>query len=386
MRPAPLPRAPGHTGSAAALRKAGALVRGGPGQLIVTRYDDVAALLRDPRLSNEFPPDYLAYSVGDGPTAEFLRGILLHRDPPQHRALRRPISRALGPAGLDALRPTVVRLVDTLLDDAARRGTFDAAENVAAPLSLRVVSELVGVDPDVGTTLRGPLLEVGKAFSTFVAIDQRAAIDAAVEHLRALVGELVETRRRAPRRDVSSLLAASYAAGELSWQEAVDNGVFLLFAGFETTASMLASGCAALARDNDLLARIRGDPAAAQVFVEEVLRVDPPIASRAKVVVEPVEVAGRRVHAGRVLILNLASANLDDQSRCPHLSFGAGLHHCAGAGLARLEGELVFSGLAARFGALRAAGPWKRRPASAFGAYEAMPLHGTPRRRGGCRN
>jgi len=375
----------------AALRSAAPVCRGGPAQLVVTRYHDVAALLRDPRLGNEFPEEYHVFSAGDGEASEFLRRIVLHRDPPAHTRLRRLMGQAFSPSLVRAMRARIAELVAEILAPALDRGQFDAVADLAFPLPVHVVCELTGIPSADRDEVRPRAFDLGLAFSMNVPPADRARANAAVTWLRRYIAELLKERQRVPGDDLLSQMVVAQEHGErLTHDEIVDNVVFLFFAGFETTMNMLATGCAALMDHPGELARLRADPSLAQTASDEFLRFDAPIQSRIRLVLAPVEVGGRTIRPGRVLFLLLGSANRDERQfadpdrldigRRPnrHLSFGGGIHHCLGAALARIEGEVVLEHFVRRFARLEPAGPPVRQVDSAFRGYASVPIALTP--------
>jgi cytochrome P450 len=385
----------------ARLRASGPLCRGGLGQWAVTRYADVSALLADTRLGNAFPPEYHQFSAGAGPAADFLSRIVLHQDSPRHTWLRRRLARGFTPALVRRLSARITSLVDDLLDGPARRGQLEVVSELAFPLPIMVVCELTGIPADRREQVRPRAFDLGRAFAASVGEDSRAAADQAVTWMRGYLGELLDQRRRQPGDDLLSQLALAVEAGgpdgadPLTREEIVDNAVFLFFAGFETTTSMIATGCAALLDHPGERARLWARPSLARSAVEEFLRYDAPIQSRLRLVREPLTVCGRTIRPGRALLLLVGSANRDERQFArpgtlditrdpnPHLAFGGGAHYCLGAYLARIEGEIVFSQLVRRFAEIQPAGPARREPRSAFRTYASIPVTVTPRPPGG---
>ena len=370
----------------AALRRAAPLCRGGPGQWAVTRHADVAALLGDPRLGNRFPDDYHRFSLGDGPASDFLQRIVLHQDRPHHARLRRVMSWAFSPRVVSALRPRIGELVDGLLAPACDRGLLEAVDDLAFPLPVMVVCELIGIPSDDRQDVRARAFDLGKAFASRVPEPDRVAADAAVVWMRDYIRALIHDRPGRGDDLLSRMLDPGDGADQLSEEEVVDNVVFLFFAGFETTTSMIATGCAALLDHPDELARLREDRSLVPSAVEEFLRWDAPIQSRLRLVLDPIEVHGRTIRPGRALLLLLGSANHDERvfpdagrldigrSPNPHVSFGGGFHHCLGAALARAEGVVVFERLLARFGRLEPAGQATREMESPFRTFSRIPI------------
>jgi len=371
----------------AALREAGPLCRMGPASFGVTRHADVAALLRDPRLGSEFPEAYHRMSAGDGPAAAFFHRIILYRDPPDHTRLRRLMSRAFSPGLVRGLRDHIRDLVDELLDPAAASGRLDAVDDLAFPLPVLVICELMGIPRADRSEVRPHALNLSKAFAAMVPEADRGDADRSVVWLRDYLTGLLAERRGEPGRDLLSLLLTAREGDErLTDEEIVDNAVFSFFAGFETTANLLAGGCAALLDHPGELARLRAAPELIPAAVEEFLRYDAPIQGTARMVLQPVEVGGRTVRPGRVLVLLLGSANRDERAFAdpdrldigrdpnPHVSFGGGVHHCMGAALARVEAEVAFRRLLERFPTIEAAGPATRRTGTTFRAHESVPM------------
>ncbi|MFI6491082.1 cytochrome P450 [Streptomyces sp. NPDC050564] len=374
------------------LRARGPLCRGGPAQWVVTRHAEVSALLRDRRLGREFPEEFQNISVGPGPAVDFLRRIVIDRDPQEHTRLRRLLTRALTPATVRSLAAPMAAMVDGLLDEAVERGTFDAVTDLAQPLPVLVMSTLLGIPPQDRADVMERSIDVAKAFAVFIPEQERAAAHDAVVWLRAYFRTLLRRRRAAPGNDLLTTLATVRDGDwSLSEEEAVDNALFLYYAGFETTTNLIATGCAALLHHPGEQRRLRADRSLLPTALEEFLRWDAPIHTTTRLTLEPVEVGGRTLRRGRVVVLLLASANHDerqfadpgglDVGRRPnaHLSFGGGVHHCLGAMLARVEATAVFDRLLDRFTALDPAGEEDWRPSGGgfrfpYCAYRSLPV------------
>jgi cytochrome P450 len=377
----------------ARLRAAGPLCRVGPGSYGVVRHAEVAALQRDPRLSHAFPRDFYKLSVGDGPTSEWLPRLMAGSDPPEHTRLRRLAAVAFRPFVIRNLRARIEQLVDGYLDAALDRGSFDAVKDLAFPLTTTLLCELIGIPSerwpempqatDLGLAFTGRILESPEQGS-------RAA-DEALEWMRALIRELIEVRRAHPAQDLlSDMLGAEADGDRFTYDEIVDNTVMTFGAGFETSIGMIATGYQALLDNPDQLARLRADPALVPRAVEEFLRFDAPIQAGVRRVLAPIEIGGRTLRPGRVLVLLIGAANHDDRvftdpgrldvgrDPNPHVSFGGGWHLCLGAALSRLEGEIVFGRLLQRLGTIEPAGPSVRRPSPNFRTLDSIPLRVTP--------
>lgn len=375
----------------AELRRSGPLARGGPGQYVVPRYADVLPLMTDHRLSGNFSGDYHRLTIGEGPASDFFQRVVLNQDPPLHTRVRRLMGQAITPSTARDLVPRLGEFVDELLEPALDRAGFDAVADLGYPLPLRVLGELLRIEPSDLPEVGRRAMSVAKAFAAFLAPEDRVTTHDSVVWLYGYIGDLLAERRRRPGDDVlSRLLAAEDNGDRLTDTEVIENVVFMLFAGFETTTSLIANGCKALADNPDQLDRLRAEPALVATASEEFLRYEAPIQVKLRLVREPIELAGRMLRPGRVIALLLGSANRDgsqfaepdrvDIGRTPnqHMSFGGGHHRCIGAAIARAEAAAVFCGLARRFAKLEPAGPAQRQLRPGFRTYDLLPLAAVP--------
>jgi cytochrome P450 len=374
------------------LRAEGALCRGGVGQWVATRYADVAALLRDPRLSSTFPEEYHRFSLGESPALGFLQRIILTREGLPHTRLRRLMGTAFRPGAVRGLAGRVGDLVDELIAPALDGATLDVVADLAFPLPVKVVCELLGVPAADREEVWPKAADLARALGTIHPTGEDVArSSAALLWLRGYLADLMALRRRSPGDDqLSLMLAARDTAPELSDEDIVDNAVFLFFAGFETTMGLISNGVAALLDHPGELARVRADRTLGPNAVEECLRHDSPIQWVARYATEPVTVGDRTVRPGRAVVMLIGSANRDshqfpdpdrfDVGRTPnqHIAFGAGAHVCMGAALARLEGTVLVSRLLDRFRSLEPSGARARRPHPSIRAYASIPVTGRP--------
>lgn len=371
----------------AELRAAGRLARGSAGQWVASHHADVSWLLKDRRLGHQYPAEYHEFSNGTGPANDFLQRILLDQDPPTHTFWRRIMQQSFSPSLMRRLYDYVAGQVEELTTAALARGHMDVVSDLAFPLPVTVICELIGI-PDVDRqAVRPYAVELAKAFSLYIPPEERQGAHAAVTWLRDYITSLIEERAGRPADDlISNLLAAEREAPELARDTLIDNIVFLFFAGFETTTNLISTIWLALLTYPDQLRLLRARPELAESTVDEMLRYDAPIQATARYVKEPVEIDGRTVRPGRILVLLLGAANHDparfDQPERlditrdpnPHVSFGGGPHHCLGAALARVEGRAVVDWLARATEAPQLAGPIVRRPSVSFRAHQSIPV------------
>ncbi|WP_309222738.1 cytochrome P450 [Micromonospora sp. CP22] len=384
----------------ARLREQAAVCRGGPATWVVPRWAEVAELLRDPRLGHGFAATgesnllRLAYSVAGGRADTALTRIVPRLPGKDHVRVRRLMAQALNPAAVRAIAADVGTWMDRFLDDAVQRGGFDAMTDLALPLQTAVACELLSAPAADRPDIVRRAIDVGRAFILipYVAEGGIAAQHEAIGWLRDYVAELVAARRRVPGDDlISRLTRVRHQGTVLSDDEIVDNAVFLLFAGFETTIHLVAGGCAALAGHPDAWRQLSGRPQLAANAVEELLRYDAPIQWVARLTSAPVQIADRTIRKDRAVLLLLASANRDprrfaDPDRLdltrhpnPHVSFGGGPHTCLGTVLARALGTVVFERLASRVDSLEPAGEAVLRPHFNLRGHHQVPLAVTSR-------
>jgi cytochrome P450 len=350
---------------------------------LVPRYADVNALLRDRRFARTYlhvashaemgrpeEPDWHA------PFWELIRNGMLDREPPDHTRLRRLVSKAFTPPMVERLRPRVQTVMDGLVDQVAGAGTADLVAAIAEPLSVTVIAEMLGV-PEADRYLLRPWSAGICGMYELNPTDEaaRRAVQASVEFSDYLLG-LVRERRARPADDLlSALIRVADEGDRLTEGELIGTCVLLLNAGHEATVNVTGNGWWALFRNPDQLARVRADLSLVPRAVEELMRYDTPLQMFERWVLEDADIHGVTVPKGSELGLLFGSANRDpavfarpdalDVARepNPHLSFGAGVHFCLGAPLARLELEVSFSTLLRRLPGMEPAAEPAWRPA-----------------------
>jgi cytochrome P450 len=337
------------------------------GRTFLTRYEDASVLMRDRRLGKDYTePEALIRRFGptalQEPAVVELSHMMLMRDPPDHTRLRGLVTKVFTARKIEAMRPGIQAITDRLLDKIAGAGEMDAIRDLAFPLPVLVICELLGIPEDdrarfVTATASGAAL-LNPVPPT------RAELDGANEGTLATGAyfeTLFEQRRKEPRDDLLTLLVRAEEAGDRLTIEELRANVTLLFAaGHETTVNLIGNGIWSLLGHPSQWAAIRDAPALIPNAIEEILRYECPVQAVARTVAEPIEFGGEEFSKGDLIVALIGAANRDPEvfpdpdrldvtrERLKPLSFGGGIHFCIGAQLARIEAEVVFSTLLRR--------------------------------------
>lgn len=364
---------------------------------LITRFDDARAALIDPRLSKDLYGPGQEYLRIFGPNSEALNKNMLNADPPEHTRLRRIVSQAFAPRRVEALRPRVAEIVDTLLDKVIPHGRAELMHDFAIPLPMMVISQLLGI-PE---TDHEPVLDWTQVIRTSGSSgrspqEDRAAVQEAQLRLHHYLAGLVQAKRERPGDDmISALIDACDHDGKLSESELVTTTFLLLFAGHQTTADFLGNATVALLAHPDQLDLLRAKPELLPSAIEELLRFDGPLpVASPRIATEDVEYQGVRIPRGSIVGVVINAANHDPahfvdpdrldlrRVRGPHLGFGHGVHYCLGVSLARMEAQIAIEALLTRLPELRLAVPvaqLRRLPAgSPFRGLLELPVEFTP--------
>ena len=341
---------------------------------LITRYADVARILRDD----------VAFTAQQSDIA----ASMLVSDPPQHTRLRALVSKAFTPREVKKLEPRIHQIVDDLLDGVSGEPGMDAIAAFAYPLPITVIAELLGVEPERRDFFRSASQKIAVAMGPISDQQVAATAQSGRDQLVAYFNELIERRRREPRDDlVTALIQAEDDGRFLTHGELLAMLLLLLVGGHETTVNLIANGLLALLRNRDQFALFASTPGIEPQAVEEFLRYDTPVHYTGRIVRTDTEIDGTPIRAGDEVRLILAAANRDPamfpnpdelditREQLPNLSFGAGVHYCLGAPLARIEGAIALSTLVRRFPNMRVAEAELRyRPAPVLRGLEALPI------------
>jgi len=360
---------------------------------LVTRYNDVLAVLKDPRFVND------RRNLGEGgdlpwwmPRAmRVMSNTMVSLDDPAHARLKSLVHKAFTPRMIEGLAGRVERIANELLDRAEKKGAVDLVAEFALPLPMTVISEMLGVPEKERPKFRHYISNLLDAPPSNVA-----RLLTGIRNNRRMIGyldKLIAHRRANPDDGlITALVTAEQAGDRLTGDELTGLVFLLLLAGHETTVNLIGNGTLALLENPDQLALLRSDPALVKPAVEELLRYTNPVEHGVmRFAREDVELSGVTIPKGDTVVGMLSSANRDETvfenaeelriARDPnrHLAFGIGMHFCLGAPLARMEGAIAFNALVQRFPDLRLAVAPKeirwRSGAPNFRGLKALPVH-----------
>lgn len=362
------------------------------GPWLFTRYDHVEALMRDPNLSVAFEnaqaeqlPDAVQQSAAraasgdDGPPASVSysypqiirqlglrdRVLVLHSlDGPEHTRLRRTIANVFTPAMLEELRPRVQTIVDEQLDGVSADGGMDVIRDLAFPLPVRVISDMLGMPEADRERLSKWSHLLAATLDPILSPEQIRDAYEATKLMVSYMEIAIAERRRRPTDDLlSALIGARDEGVPLTDEEILDNAIFLYASGHETTVNLIGNGLVALLDHPQQLAQLREDPALAANAVEEFLRYDSPVQFTRRITTSEFTIEGQTIPSGSIVLICLGAANRDPDYWGPtaqeldvrrenarkHVSFGRGVHNCLGAALSRMEAQVALASVVRRF-------------------------------------
>jgi cytochrome P450 len=363
---------------------------------LITRHDDLVWLTRHHELfssavfRNDPRPAYPPIDESDLGLYDYVRNYqgdqFIQHDRPDHLEMRRVMHSYFTPKSMEAWRPFVREAVKELLDEAKQKGSMDVMRDLATPLPVLVIAEMMGVpkaDRPYIRHLAEKLLYIGRG-----EYDRMKPLTEGMRGMIEYVSPLVDRRIVDPGDDFISVLARGEKQGVFTRHQVLVNASLLLLAGHETTINLLCNGTLAFTRHPDQWDLLKEDPAGrAKPATEECLRYDSPVVSIQRIASEDVEMRGKVLRKDDRVRWFISSANRDpeafpdpdtfDIARQPnqHVAFGSGTHHCLGATLARVEGQEVFKALAERFPNLRAeTEDLEYQPSITFRSLKALPV------------
>ncbi len=359
-----------------------------PGFWAITRRADIVAISKEPDRFLIEPRT--AVFADSPPSTERTLQIrhLLTMDPPEHAIYRKLTSAWFTPRAIEQRRPEIEKLARELIDALPREGEVDFVGALAAPLTLSVLADMLGVPrADWPKLFDWTNRLVGSSDPEFQGGEPKLSDERAARELFAYFGELVRERRSSPGSDLTSVLAnARLPEGEVPPTDLLSYCQLLVAAGNETTRNAASGGLLALIEHPAELAKLRANPALVNSAVEEIVRFTTPVIQFCRTPVADTELYGQKIRAGESMCLFYASANRDedvfdapdafhvDRTPNPHVGFGIGEHFCLGANLARLELRVIFAELLPRLAHVELARPPDRMRSSFIGGVKRMPI------------
>jgi cholest-4-en-3-one 26-monooxygenase len=368
---------------------------GHPGYWCITRYEDLKAVSRNPStFSSERMGTLLRETDPEG--LPIMRKIMLNMDPPRHRQYRALINKAFTPRMVDGLRPRIVALVKEIVDAVIEKGECDFVGELAAPLPMLVICEMMGVPVED----RRRVYEVGNSMVGFDDPElqpdgkPRTSGDAAMVEMFMYAAKLREKALSHPSNDLATgLVHAELEGHKLTEEEFNFFFMLLLIAGNETTRTVTTNGMISLLENPGELRALRGDLSLIDSAVEEILRFSPAVHSFRRTATRDTEIRGVRIRENDKVILWYPSANRDedvfadpdrfDIRRNPndHVAFGYGEHYCLGANLARMELQEIFRGIVSRIDDLEMTATPRRLRSNFVNGVKEMKVRFRPGRR-----
>jgi cytochrome P450 len=363
---------------------------------VLTRHDDVTWMTRHNELfssavfKNDPKPAYPAIDESDLGLYEYVRNYqadqFIQHDRPEHLDMRKIVHGYFTPKAMESWRPFVVNAVKELLDEAEKKGSMDVMRDLATPLPVLVIAQMMGVpaeDRPYVRQLAEKLLYIGRG-----EYDRMPILTDGMKGMVEYVSPLVDERIVRPGDDFISVLASGEKKGVFTRHQVLVNTSLLLLAGHETTINLICNGTLSFIQHPDQWALYKEDPVGrAKWATEECLRYDAPVKSIQRLASQDIEVRGKVMEKNDRIRWFISSANRDpnvfadpekfDITRQPnpHVAFGNGVHHCLGATLARVEGQEVFKALAERFPDLQVATEQlDYQPSITFRSLKSLPV------------
>ena len=338
------------------------------GGLVLSRYADCTAMLRDPRASSDFrkSDNFRQQALDQGLDYDALleeNRSFLSLDPPDHTRLRGLVNKAFTPKVVEGLKPRIQEIVTELLDAALERGTIDIMEDYAYPLPVAIICDMLGVPFEDNVRFRAWTKAAARSLDPdeLLSKDEQDARQATFDAFNEYFEDLIQKRRADPKDDlISALIAAEDEGAKLSHEELVSTCILILIAGHETTVNLIGNGTLQLLRHEDQQDLLRSRPEIIKSAVEELLRFDPPVQLTARLGLEDIAVGGKVLKKGQQALLLIGAANRDPEqfpepqrldllrAENRHIAFGMGIHFCLGAPVARVEGQTAIGELISR--------------------------------------
>ena len=372
------------------LREHSPIHRNADGSVYLTRHDDCLKVYQSRDMLSDKTVAF-GEKFGQCPLLTHHTNSLIFNDPPYHSVVRKLISGAFTPRKLAEFEPLIEGIVDRLLDRVEDLGELDLIDDFAKDLPTEIISFMLGIPEEYRARLRGYSLAILGALDPVVPRDRLDAGNKAVEEFGEILGDLIDHRRRNPDgahegEVLEALIFGEHDGRRLTQEELIQNCIFLLNAGHETTTSFVGNSIGLLLDNREQHRLLLDEPGLIASAIEEFLRLESPLQIGNRLAGEDIALSGGVLPKGTYIHTSIAAANRDpavfdrpdemDITRRPnrHMSFITGIHVCLGATLARVEGRIALGRFVSRFPKLAANGARKRVPLARFRGYAELPV------------
>lgn len=335
------------------------------GSWLLTRYADVKQILRDRRVKVQNKSQRIQSKesfLKPGQTVDDLVQMtaksLTYMDPPDHTRIKNLLGKGFLPQSMEKLRPQIQAIVNSLLIKAFEKGEMDLISDLAVPLPVYVIASMLGVPEADRHLLHEWSIVLSRLLDSFISLEEYVRINTAVNHFRDYFFNLIRQRREHPRDDlISTFIAAQEQTDRLSETELWVACTLLFMTGEETTVNAIGNGVLALLNHPQQFEWLRQNPQLVPQALEELLRFDSPVQFTARIADEEITIGSAKINPGEEIFLCIGAANRDpehfsepdtlnfNRSSNPHLAFSDGIHHCLGATLARIQGQIAITTL-----------------------------------------
>lgn len=373
-----------------ALRTKSPLHRNKDGSLYLTRYEDCLATYRSREMLSD-KTEQFGEKFGKCPLLEHHTTSLIFNDPPYHTVVRKLISGAFTPRKLREMETLIDGIVDRLLDDISEKGDIDMVADFGMVLPTEIISFMLGIPEEYRRKLRGYSVSILGALDPVVSDEQMARGNDAVREFSDILNDLINHRRNNPEgagqgEVLESLIFGEHDGQRLTQEELIQNCIFLLNAGHETTTSLVSNSVGLFLDHPDQHRALVNNPDLITSAVEECLRYESPLQIGNRQASVDMEIGGQVIPKGTYIHTSIAGANRDPavfedphafditRKNNKHIAFITGIHVCLGATLARVEGRIALGKLIARFPNMVASGPAVRMPLARFRGFTSLPV------------
>lgn len=354
------------------------------GDWIVTRYADVKAVLKSGCVRTDDRPKsiqernkYFLHKEKNLDTLAYTTSrFLFYMNPPEHTRLRGLVGKGFSSVVVERMRPHIQEIVDELLDKVRHKGSMDIVAELASPLSVSVISKLLGIPKEAQQQLHQWTNVLSRILDPLVSLKEYEAMNQATEEIQEYLRTLIAEREKDPQEDfISNLIAAKEESDRLSQKELLAICTLLFGAGEETTGNTIGNGILALLQHPNQMEQLKREPTMIQSAVEEVIRYDSAIQMLTRIATDNLEIGNQTIKAGEKIVLCLGAANRDpaqfpnpdelniNREQNHHVAFADSIHYCLGAALARVETQVAINTLIQTFPDLKLASnklEWKK--------------------------